>query len=601
MTVINKIYSILSDSERSGFYKVLMLYVGLSLSEILGLASVMPILAVVGNPDVIEKNTSIYFLYLSSIELGVVKNHNEFIIFLGIMSFILIAFAAIFRGYTQYYNNAYIENVRHQISKRILSIYVHQPYSFFIGRHTSELSKNILSDVDQSIERVIRPILFLLSNLVILVALIALLIIINPLLILITVCLMFFLYTMIFLLFQKHIKKYGDNLVEANRVRFLSATEVLSGIKTVKMLNSSRFGINTFGNASQNYSKSHAGHQTLGILPSYIVEVTVFGAIMALILIFTVMQNNSVNGSNGEMLSILGFYALALIRLKPVAQTIYQGVSALKFGNALISNLYNEFQLSGNVPKKFNNKNIKFENSIEIRDLSYSYPDKSIKSLNKISIIINKNSSLGVIGHTGSGKSTFIDILLGMLTTDIGSIMIDGVKLKNVHETEWQKKIGYVPQEIFLVDLSIAENIAFGLSKEKIDYNKIIRASKIACVHEFVSDLPDGYETKVGERGIGLSGGQRQRIGIARAFYRDPEILIFDEATSALDKVTEELVMDSIHSFSRKKTMIFITHQTSTLTNCDNIICLKGGKLINSGTYKKLLNDGFIKNTKIIE
>jgi len=301
------------------------------------------------------------------------------------------------------------------------------------------------------------------------------------------------------------------------------------------------------------------------------------------------------------MLSILGFYALALIRLKPVAQTIYQGVSALKFGNALISNLYNEFQLSGNVPKKFNNKNIKFENSIEIRDLSYSYPDKSIKSLNKISIIINKNSSLGVIGHTGSGKSTFIDILLGMLTTDIGSIMIDGVKLKNVHETEWQKKIGYVPQEIFLVDLSIAENIAFGLSKEKIDYNKIIRASKIACVHEFVSDLPDGYETKVGERGIGLSGGQRQRIGIARAFYRDPEILIFDEATSALDKVTEELVMDSIHSFSRKKTMIFITHQTSTLTNCDNIICLKGGKLINSGTYKKLLNDGFIKNTKIIE
>jgi ATP-binding cassette, subfamily B, bacterial PglK len=593
MNVLHKIFKILLPSEIKGFRKVLFLCIGLSFFEIAGIASVMPFLGVIGSPNVIEDNLNFSLVFESLISLNMIENINQFIVLLGISSFLIITFAAIFRSFTQYFNNRFIEDVRHQLSKRILEIYISQPYEFFMNRHSSELSKNILSDVDQSVERVIKPILMLFANAIILVGLIVLLIIINPLLVIFTVVLLCILYAIIFLFFQKHLKRFGDLLVEANRLRFLSAAETLGGVKTIKLWNAESLSLNAFDLGSSQFSRSHAAQQTFSIIPSYIVEVVVFGAIIVLTLTLTMSQRVGANQALGDMLPMIGLYTITLMRMKPLAQGLYQGIAALRFGDTLISNLYQETKLLANVPRNKKNVNISFQSKLELKNITYHYPKKEIPVLKNISLSINKNSTLGILGATGSGKSTVADILLTLLQPTTGRMMVDGKDLASYDKNSWHDKIGYVTQDIYLLDKTITENIAFATPPSKIDHAKVMHCAQLACIHNFINEeLSHGYDTRVGERGISLSGGQRQRLGIARAFYKSAEILIFDEATSALDAKTEKMVLESILSFTKSKTIIFITHRTSLLELFDKIIVINRGQIIDRGSYKYLLEKG---------
>jgi ABC-type multidrug transport system fused ATPase/permease subunit len=265
----------------------------------------------------------------------------------------------------------------------------------------------------------------------------------------------------------------------------------------------------------------------------------------------------------------------------------------LRFGEVVINSIYADLQLD-NAPAKLPTTALiplEVKQSIALQHLSYTYPNAEKPALTDLNLEIPVGSTLGLVGSTGAGKTTLVDVILGLLPPTKGKIMIDGVPVLNEQLPAWQQSLGYVPQEIFLTDTTIAENIALGIPKEKIDQAQVERCARMAQVHDFiVNDLSAQYQTLVGERGLRLSGGQRQRIGIARALYHNPKVLVFDEATSALDTLTEKSVMDAIVALANQKTIILIAHRLSTVKNCDQIVLLEQGSVQAKGNFNELAN-----------
>jgi ABC-type multidrug transport system fused ATPase/permease subunit len=280
----------------------------------------------------------------------------------------------------------------------------------------------------------------------------------------------------------------------------------------------------------------------------------------------------------------------------PAVQAVYQNVSQLRFSEAALEALCSDFaSLQIEAPADLENERARthrlpLERALELRDVSYHYPKATRPALHHVSLTIPVFSTVAIVGSTGSGKTTLVDLVLGLLRPSEGLILADGVEITDQRVRLWQRSVGYVPQHIFLADETIAGNIAFGLAPRHIDLAAVERAATIANLHEFVvSELPDGYQTKVGERGVRLSGGQRQRIGIARALYHDPDVLVLDEATSALDNLTEQAVMEAVHRLSNRKTIIIIAHRLTTVRRCDCIHLLEQGQLVASGTFQDLM------------
>jgi ABC-type multidrug transport system fused ATPase/permease subunit len=295
------------------------------------------------------------------------------------------------------------------------------------------------------------------------------------------------------------------------------------------------------------------------------------------------------------MLPILGVYALSAYRLKPAMNNIYTSLSEMRFGEAALDGVFKDLQGPPEDPRTeiAHDQKLPLKKRLELRDVSFFYPGSQKPALNRINLCIQANSTVGIIGSTGAGKSTMVDLILGLLQPDTGQMFIDDQPLSADNVRAWQNGIGYVPQHIFLADDSIATNIAFGIANDNIVQMAVEKAAKMAQIHEFILELPEGYNTEIGERGVRLSGGQRQRLGIARALYHDPDLLVLDEATSALDNTTESDVMKAIDELSGNKTIIMIAHRLSTLERCDQMVRLEGGKLdqekVNEGKFTQTL------------
>ena len=314
-------------------------------------------------------------------------------------------------------------------------------------------------------------------------------------------------------------------------------------------------------------------------VPQFFVEVIAFGALLSVAMYALASDSADV----GALLPVLGLYALGALKLKPASNYIYSSVSKMKFGESAIDNIINDlkcFVNDGEVILNNDHERLTLKNGLIFDDISFFYPNCSKPALKNINIEIKANSSVGIIGTTGAGKSTFVDLILGLLQPTSGVISVDGKRIDHSNIRQWQNSIGYVPQNIFLADTSIASNIAFGIDEERIDMKQVELVAKMAQIHEFIATLDDGYNTEIGERGIRLSGGQRQRLGIARALYHNPDLLILDEATSALDSKTEAEVMKAVESLSGSKTIIMIAHRLSTVEKCDMIIKLENGMLV---------------------
>tara|TARA_B110000027_G_scaffold73924_1_gene78784 strand:- start:7100 stop:8920 length:1821 start_codon:yes stop_codon:yes gene_type:complete len=591
MDTLKKTFSLLTPHELSRGILVLLLVMGMALLETVGVASVMPFLAVLGNPEMLNTNPALIWLFSIAKSTGI-KSPDDFLILLGLGAFLLIVVSASYRIVTHYIMNNYIEMRRHSISSRLLQNYLRQPYGFFLNRHSSEMSSSILSEVDQVVGNIFRPAFSMFASSLVLFTITALLLIVNFWLTLIAVFILTGLYALVFLSLRHKLSDMGGLLLDTNKKRFKSASEVFGGIKDIKLLGCEQIYLDRFSKPSMEYATTHANHHTFNQIPSFLIEAIIFGALLLLTLTLMMSSNGLNSNLLGQILPIIGLYSLAAYRLKPAVHHIYEGLASLRYGHAVINNLHkdlnhNNFQTKLPETKE---KFIKPKHFFTIDNISYTYPNSTKPALEDLFLEIPVNSMIGIVGSTGAGKTTLVDVILGLLRTNNGQIKVDDVAITDSNLRAWQKSLGYVPQNIFLTDNTITENIALGVPIEQINFERVTYCARMAQIYDFVmKDMPSQFSTLVGERGVRLSGGQRQRIGIARALYNNPEVLIFDEATSSLDTITERAVMEAIDNIAQEKIIIIIAHRLSTVKNCDQILLLEKGKIKIKGIYSELI------------
>ena len=550
--------------------------------EVAGIASIAPFMAIVSSPELASENETLAFLF----NITNAESHKEFVIILGFGVIAVLLVSNSYQAFMMWVVTNFSRFQTHRLSVRLLRQYLFKPYSFFLNRNTSEMGKNVVSEVSRGVGGVLLPLLNLVSKSIISVSIFILLVLVNPYTAIIAILIFGGIYTALYLSVKKLLHKIGIQTTDSATARFKIAQESMSGIKEIKLRGSENIFIDLFDIQSNLYAKNYAIRALIASIPRYFIEVIAFGGIIAIIISMLIAGK-----TESEVITLTSVYAMAGYRLLPAIQGIYGDLTNLKFNLPIFSVLANDLkenkykeQVQGYSEK------IDFKEKISIKDVHFSYDgNKSI--LNDINLSITRNDTIGFVGTTGSGKTTLIDILLGLLTPDKGSIFVDSTQIDQKNLQSWQKKIGYVPQSIFLIDDSIEKNIAFSIASDKIDKKRVVDAAKMADLHDFILTLDDDYSTSVGERGVRLSGGQLQRIGIARALYHNPEVLILDEATSSLDGATENTIMESIHGLSHKKTIIIIAHRLTTLKECDVIYLLDKGQVVASGNYQELVDN----------
>ena len=593
INTLKNLISFFDIKEKKRGIKIIILVIFMGFFETLGVVSIMPFLAVIGDPNTIEKSYYLNYLFIQS-EIFGIYTLESFIIFLGSLSFMLIIFSSFYRIITLYILNKFTESMRYKISTKLLTIYLCQKYEFFLNRHSSELSKSILSEIDHIVVGLIRPIVTMIAYSIVALFIIIYLFFYSPIIALTAAGTLGLVYCIYFYFIKGKMRILGEKLVHFNKERFKIVSEVFSSIKIIKLRGLEDNYKYLYSKASKNFSDPLSINLTLTIFPKYLVEILAFGGVILLVN-FLIIKGGGVNSNTlGTILPIVGLYVFAAYRLQPAIQSIFNGVSAIKFGNGAVNNLYNDFKNKNLIDVTSNNQIINFKKMISLESLSFVYPNSDREGLSNINFNIPYGSSIGIVGSTGAGKTTLVDILLGLLLPSRGSITVDGKNLDHSNIRSWQNTLGYVPQEITLFDASIGENIAIGVSRNQINWSLVENCAKMAQIHDFIAvDLPDKYETTVGERGVRLSGGQRQRIGIARALYHNPQVLVFDEATSALDLDTEKIVIEAIKNLSNHRTVITIAHRLSTVRNCDQIVLLEEGKIKKIGNFSEVFeNDG---------
>ena len=596
MTKIKKLALFLNANEKKEGYKILIIIFLMSLLESFGVFSVFPFISIIDG-SISDENK--YLKIINNLLYQFFNIKEKYFVFtVGIFTFIILTSSIIFKVYTIYKLNSYVEMLRHSISNRLISSYLSQSYSFFLNSNSGVLSKNLLSDVDHLIGNVYRPAILMITGFFLVITFSIMLFLVDPYITVLITVIFGGIYYVSYTLIKSKVLKLGHDLFESNEGRFLSSSEAFGGIKDIKLLGSEEVYLKNFFNYSKKYSKTITKEQLISQLPNFIIEWAIFGGLIVVLLLFIYTNNFNVDSNEiAKVLPIITLLGLSAYKVKPAVQNIFQGMNSINYGGAIIDSLEKDIIIHKNFPKTENQYS--FESNslngyIKFKNLYFRYSRKSKYTLSNINLNIPLRKMTGVIGSTGSGKTTLVDLILGLLEANSGFISIDNKVLKKSNINSWQKKLGYVPQNIYLLDSTLTENIAFGIPKSEIDFQKVIESAKLAQIHDPIQKMPQKYDTNVGERGVRLSGGQRQRIGIARALYRNPSVLILDEATSALDTITEKKVMNGIYNLSKSLTIIIIAHRLETIRNCDQLVILKNGLIDSVGDYQELK-----KNSKL--
>jgi len=583
LKTLKKIIALLTPSERKHAVLLLGMILTMALLDMIGVASIMPFLAVVATPELLETNVILKTAYAVSNNFGI-NTTEEFLFLLGALVFVLLLVSLAFKALTTYAQLRFTLMREYSISKRLVEGFLHQPYSWFLSRHSADLGKTILSEVGMVISGSLMPIMNLIAQGAVATALLTLLILIDPKLALIVGLTLATAYALIFKATHGLLGRIGKERVKANQDRFTVVSEAFGASKEVKVGGLEQAYIQRFTGPAQTYARHQATALVISQLPRFALEAIAFGG-MLLVVLYLMAQN----GSFASALPIVALYAFAGYRLMPALQQIYGAVTQLRFAGPALDALHADLmslQPGHLIPSQ---DAIALKQAITLNQIQYCYPNAPQPALKNLSLKIPAKSTVGLVGATGSGKTTTVDLILGLLEAQVGTLAVDGQAISEHNRRNWQRSIGYVPQQIYLADDSVAANIAFGIQEKDIDQVAVERAAKIANLHDFVAnELPQQYQTTVGERGVRLSGGQRQRIGIARALYHNPHVLILDEATSALDNLTEQVVMESVHNLGHEITIILIAHRLSTVKACDTIFLLEKGRLKAQGTFDEL-------------
>ncbi len=550
--------------------------------DVIGVASILPFVAVLSNPEVIHSNVVLqkYYSYFEFQSIG------DFQFNFGILIFFVLMASLAIKAVTAYFQLRYSMLLESELSQRLVRRYLCQNYDWFLERHTAEIIKTVLSEVEVVVTSGVMQLLIFVTQSVVLVAILGLLLVVQPaiagsVIIVIGTC-----YYIIFAVSRRRLSRLGDLRVRANEQRYKAAVEIFSAVKQIKTAGLERVYLNSYRAPARDYALARAHFSMTNTIPRFALEAVAFGGLILLVLSLMSSQGNI-----SSIVPMVALYAFSGYRLLPAMQSIYASATQFRFVRPSLDFIYGEFRrlkedpcLSPPVVSRFD----RFR-KIELINVSYRYPAAERDSLGNVSLTITAGQRIGIVGGTGGGKSTLVDMIIGLLWPKSGEIRVNGEALNSDNFREWQKLIGYVPQSVYLSEESIAKNIAFGVDDKDIDMSLVRRVSEMASLHQFVtSRLPEAYETRVGERGVRLSGGERQRIGIARALYRQPKLLVLDEATSALDNITEAEVMNAINDIGSDTTVIIIAHRLSTVKSCDRLYVVAEGRIIREGSYSEL-------------
>ena len=580
MQTVKKLLFILTLAEKKRLGLLMGMICVMAMLDMFGVASILPFIAVLTNPDLVQNNTFLNTVYT---KLGF-EDTQQFLFALGILLFVLLLFSLAFKALTTYAQLRFTLMREYSIDKRLVEGYLHQPYSWFLNRNTANLGKNIFSEVGFVINNGFIPIINLIAQSMVVTALLTLLMFIDTKLTLTIVLTLGVAYTIIFKSIQSYLVRIGSESVKADQGRFTAITEALGAFKEVKVGGLEQIFIERFSNPALTFARRQSLAQVISQLPRFLIEIISFGGIL-LLMLYLIVRSSIISP-----LPIIALYVFAGYRLIPALQQIYSAFTQLRFVRPALDALHAD--LLSLQPENINFKKdiIALKQSIILNQIQYSYPKAPKAAIKNLSLIIPAKSFVGFVGATGSGKTTMADLILGLLKPQNGTLVVDDQVITEYNRRAWQRNIGYIPQLIYLADDTVAANIAFGLNAKDIDQQAVERAAKMANLHDFVvNEMPQQYQTTVGERGIRLSGGQRQRIGIARALYHRPQVLIMDEATSALDNITERAIMDALHNVKYESTIILIAHRLSTVKACDTIFLLEKGEMKAQGTFDQLM------------
>ena len=583
LKVIIELFSLLTPSQRKRFYVLQVLILIMTFIEILSIASIVPFMALVGDPSVLERDNLLATVYLK-------YNFEtyEFIFYLGVIVLISLTVASIVSIYITWRIAMFPPRIGTEIAHRLFSYYLDQDFLFHTKGSSSKLTKKISNESRRVSDQILTPLIYANARIVLVFFIILIMFLYDPLVLISALTIFISAYFILFKFVRTKLQSYGSNISEMLSKRFRLMSDSFGGIKDILLLGRSSNFKKLFLKTSDELAYSEGNIAVIERTPRYFMELLAFGSMIALVLY---LVKNS-QGNLGLLLPILSVYALAGMKLLPSLLLIYSSAATVK-GNLAAYEAIREDLKNANKSNLPNHNDHTFSkyNEINLKEVTFTYPDKINPALDKISLTIKPNSMVGIVGTSGSGKSTLIDVIIGLIKPQKGEVTIDGTSLNKQNLRAWQNKIGFVPQSIFLTEGTIAENVAFGIPYDLINYEQVERALKIANLKELVSKLEKGVHSTVGERGVQLSGGQRQRIGIARMLYYEAEVFVFDEATSALDGITEKTIMDAIYNFTGKKTLIIIAHRLKTVQKCDEIFMMENGRIIDSGTYQYLLQN----------
>jgi len=570
MNTLTKINQLIQKNQKKELFIILFFLIIGMLLEMAGIGLLIPAINFFMNPDTFEK----YKHFLPSFISNITRKNLVVYFFSGIIIFYLIK--SIFLIYLSYRQSKFTANLSNYLSNRLFQGYIQMPYSFHLNCNTSDLIKNIQSEV-LYFGGICLAAMSVATEVSAIIGISILLMLVEPF----GTISVFFFFSFFAFIFNKissiKMKELGQEREQLDQLTYKQLIEGLSGTKEIKIFSVENYFFNNFFNLNKNKSRIHTKVQVLNTIPRLYLELLTVIGISILIIVINLQTSNPT-----QLISIIGLFIGAAFRLLPSINKIMNSLQIISFAVPVINVIHREVTIvinneqihKNNFPTIIDD----FQNSISIEKLSYKYENTEKKVLNNINLNIKKGDLVGFIGKTGSGKSTLINLIIGLLIPLEGNILVDGIPINN-NIKAWQKNIGYVPQNIYLTDNTIKNNIAFGIEDKDIDLEKINNAVKLAQLENYIASLENGLDTIVGERGVKISGGERQRIGIARALYNNPPVLILDEATSSLDINTEADFMIAINNLYKLKTILIIAHRLSTIEQCDVVYEIKNGLL----------------------
>jgi ABC-type multidrug transport system fused ATPase/permease subunit len=578
MSHLKAILAILSPAERRGALRLLgLMFVGM-IAETLGIGLVVPAIALF-----MQENIGATYPMLTSL-LGFLGSPSKTqLIAGGMLVFVLVyLFKNLFLGYLAWKQNKFNTEVLVNLSRRLFTLYLRQPYAFHLQRNSSELIRNIVNEVGYFLGTGLNSAMILITEGLVLAGIVILLVIMEP----VGAIGLFLTIGVAGFSFQRlnrnRVSRWGKIRQSHDGLRIKQVQQGLGGVKDVLLLGRETDFLNQYDIHNRAQAEASLKMSVLQAMPRLWLEVMAVTSIAVLVLLMIAQGRGT-----EVIIPVLALFGAAAFRLLPSIGKILSAAQSVRFGDSVLEMLKSELRLEL-PPDRPSQDRQRMAGNIELLNISFTYAGATTTALNNVSLAIHEGETVGFIGPSGSGKSSLVDVILGLLQPESGEVRVNTKPIRE-NLRGWQDQIGYVPQAIFLTDDTLRRNIAFGLHDDKIDDASVTRAIQSARLAEFIQSLPEGLETVVGERGIRLSGGQRQRIGIARALYHDPEVIVLDEATSALDGSTESEVMDAIDALKGSKTVIIVAHRLSTVENCDRIFRLEAGKLMETGTPAEIL------------